>query len=108
MNQKVLKTLLKKATGYRADEVQEEYSVREDGGLELVKKKVIKKYYPPDNAALKSFLEFEAVGDNLSDLSDEELQSEKGRLLKILNAGEVAKDNDGAEGGENADGESAD
>ncbi|MDR2634660.1 MAG: hypothetical protein LBC13_01620 [Clostridiales bacterium] len=95
MNRKVLKILLKKATGYRADEVREEYAVRKGGELELVKKKVIKKYYPPDNTALKSYLEIESGADNLSELSDEELQNEKGRLLKILRENGSSEENGG-------------
>ena len=51
MDEKILKTLYKRATGYTKDEVVEEYSVT-DGEMELVKRKVTKKYYPPDNSAL--------------------------------------------------------
>lgn len=83
MDAEILKTLLKKATGYSHDEVQEEYSVRDDGEIALTKRKVIKKYYPPDSAALKAYLEL-AEGRSAADYSDEELTAEKARLLREL------------------------
>ncbi|MEG2541262.1 MAG: hypothetical protein RSB59_05800, partial [Clostridia bacterium] len=57
MEKDLVKTLLKKATGYSHNEVQEEYSVDETGGVVLAKRKVTKKYYPPDPIALKTYLE---------------------------------------------------
>lgn len=85
MDDKLKKALLKKAKGYTANEVQEEYAAAKDGKLELVKKKITKKYYPPDGAALKSYLELE-TGGCLSSLTDEELEKEKARLLNALTA----------------------
>ena len=38
MDDEILKTLLKKATGYSRDEVQEEYAVTPEGELVLTKR----------------------------------------------------------------------
>lgn len=47
--------LKKKAEGFTATEISEEYSSDGDGNLVLVKRKVNSKYYPPDTAAIKAF-----------------------------------------------------
>ncbi|MGN0796449.1 MAG: hypothetical protein ACI4MT_05810 [Christensenellales bacterium] len=83
MNEKILKTLLKRATGYTKDEVVEEYNAS-GGEMELVKRKVTKKYYPPDNAALKTYIELSGLDDDLSALDSHTLMEEKMRLLKEL------------------------
>ena len=67
--------LKKKAEGFTATEISEEYSSDGDGNLVLVKRKVNSKYYPPDTAAIKSVLDM----DILETLSDEELENEKRR-----------------------------
>lgn len=92
MDDEILKTLLKKATGYSRDEVQEEYGVTAEGELVLTKRKVTKKYYPPDSTALKTYLEISA-GDSRGGLSDEELAAEKDRLLNELAAAQAKKGN---------------
>ncbi|HPD02525.1 MAG TPA: hypothetical protein P5161_06685 [Eubacteriales bacterium] len=92
MNDKVLKTLLKKAIGYNADEVSEEFTVNEAGGLELTKRKVTTKYYPPDNAALKTYLELTSE-KSYSDYTDDELEAEKARLLSMLRKEESKRKN---------------
>ena len=84
MDEEILKTLLKKATGYCRDEVQEEYSVGEDGEAVLVRRKVTKKYYPPDSAALKTSLELSKGEGDTARMSDEELAAEKKRLIGEL------------------------
>lgn len=83
MDETILKTLLKKATGYYNDEIQEEYAVKDDGGLSLTKRKVTTKYYPPDSVALKTYLELSTDKD-VSALTDKELEIERKRLLKQL------------------------
>ena len=78
MDEELVKALLKKATGYNYDEITEEYVVDESGQAVLTKK-----YYPPDSGALKTYLEL--VGESaVEDMTDEELQKEKARLLKQL------------------------
>ena len=74
--------LIKKALGYDATEVVEEYVSGEEGEIKLTKKKVTKKNVPPDMTALKMLLESE--GEKLEEMSDEMLEKEKIRLLKIL------------------------
>lgn len=77
--------LLKKAMGYDASEITEEYSVGENGEVSLSKRKVIKKNVPPDVAAIKYLLECEGgVEKPLNDMTDEELLAEKERLLREL------------------------
>lgn len=83
MDDEILKTLLMKATGYTRDEVQEEYAVSEGGELTLVKRRVTGKYYPPDSAALKTYLELSS-DKSAEDMSDDELEAERERLLREL------------------------
>ena len=77
--------LLKKALGFDAKEVVEEYALSEEGEVKLSKKKITTKCVPPDVSALKMLLERDAP---LSMLTDEELETEKMRLLEILRQSE--------------------
>lgn len=70
---------MKCATGLSASETVEEFAVL-DGELTLVKKKVTKREIPPDIKAVKLILE----GGGDEELSDEELEAEKEKLLKML------------------------
>ena len=83
MDEEILRSLLKRAKGYNYNEVQEEFAVGEDGKLELVKRKVLEKYCPPDSAALKTYLELNP-DPSLAEMSDEALEQEKQRLLGEL------------------------
>lgn len=91
---KIRKALLKKALGYDANEVVEEYSYNEDGELKLSKKKVTKKHYSSDISAVKVLLEryYKTYEDEVLSMSDEELEKEKQLLLGQLKKGE--KDGD--------------
>jgi len=80
MEVELMKSLLKRAKGYRYNEVQEEYSVKEDGEFVLTKKKVVRKYCPPDASALKTYMDF-AGEQNAASMSDEELENEKQKLI---------------------------
>ena len=73
--------LIKKALGYDATEVVEEY-IADEEGVKLSKKKVTKKNVPPDITAIKLLLEGDEL--DLSKMSDDELIKEKERLLKLL------------------------
>ncbi len=84
MDEEILMTLKKKATGYVADEIQEEYSVKEEGAMQLVKRKVTKKYFPPDSVALKAYIELNEQKGSVQAMSDTELQKEKERLLNMI------------------------
>lgn len=83
MDEEILSGLLKRAKGYSYQEVQEEYSVKDDGEIALTKRKVTKKYCPPDASALKTYMELNA-DRGLEEYSDEELEEEKNRLLGQL------------------------
>ncbi len=78
--------LIKKALGYDATEIVEEYVSGEEGEIKLTKKKVTKKNVPPDITALKILME--EGQKSVATLSDEELEKEKLRLLEILRASE--------------------
>lgn len=75
--------LLKKAIGFEKSEISKEYQIDEEGKETLVRKKVQKKYFPPDMQAMRAYLELEK-GEDLSAMSDEELEREKIRLLAEL------------------------
>ena len=77
--------LYKKAIGYEANEVVEEFVLDEGGDYKLSKRKVTKKHISPDLTAVKMLLEkIESKTEIYSDMSDEELMREKLRLLEIL------------------------
>ena len=84
---KTLKLLIKKALGYDATEVVEEY-VGDGDEIKLSKKKVTTKNVPPDMSALKFLLD--ESQKEVSEMTDQELYEEKVRLLCLLK--EIQKD----------------
>ena len=82
-NDKVKEALLKRAVGYEAQEITEEYTDDGEGGVKMVKRKVVSKNVPPDVSAVKLLVELLGE-DDIKNLSDEELEKEKLRLLKLL------------------------
>lgn len=84
-NQDLRRAILRKAIGYEAREVVEEYSADD----QLIKRKISIKQIPPDLAALKAALELEGRENDLSNLSDVELEKLKIKLLKKL--GDIQK-----------------
>ena len=50
----------------------------------MIKRKVVSKNVPPDVSAAKLLYELEGGVENLKDLSDEELEKEKQRLIELL------------------------
>ena len=81
------KTLLKVALGFQVAEVTEEFA-EVDGELKLTKRKRIKKDVPPDLKAVQLLLS--ESGGSITGLSDEELEREKQRLLKLLKSEQTA------------------
>ena len=75
----VLDAVYKRACGYAAREIVEEFAVV-DGNLELVKRRVTVKDVPPDMTAAKMVFD---SGD-VSSLTDEQLEAERVRLLREL------------------------
>ena len=71
--------LAKCDVGLSASEVVEEFA-EVDGEFKLVKKKVTRREIPPDIKAVKMLMESQAVAP----LSDEELEREREKLLKML------------------------
>lgn len=76
------KILLKKAKGYSFKEKVDEYAVIE-GKKQLVKTKVTTKRVQPDILAVRALLELDGDVD-ITQMSDEQLQVEKLRLLRLL------------------------
>ena len=82
IEKKIKKALTKKAVGYDAKEVVEEYQ-DDEGVLRLTKKKVTKKHVPPDPTAARIILSgMEALP--VENMTDEELEAEKIRLINLL------------------------
>ncbi len=92
MEDKLLKSLLKKAIGYNVSEISEEYNVDGDGNEILSKRKVVKKYVPPDITALKVYLELSENNKDYENMPDEKLLEIRERLLKEINESSKNKD----------------
>ena len=89
---KIKKALAKKAVGYQAKEVVEEYQ-DDEGVMKLTKKKVTKKHIPPDTQAARIMLE-SMDGTPVEDMTDEQLKAEKTRLINLLKEEENEKGKD--------------
>jgi hypothetical protein len=86
----IKKALIKKAVGYDMEEVTEEY-LEGEGEVKLVKRKVTKKNVPPDITAIKMLIE---TTNGISEMSDEQLEQEKQRLLNLLKEDALKEKND--------------
>lgn len=82
LRDEIFDAVVKRACGYEAQEVVEEYAMV-DGSLELVKKRITKKDVPPDISAAKMIFD----SNDVDGLSDEQLEIEKRRLLEELKNG---------------------
>ncbi len=80
--EKIRDALIKRAVGYDTEETVEEYSGSGDD-ITMVRKKITRKNVPPDISAAKLLLE-ESGEDDYSLMTDEQLEEEKQRLLKML------------------------
>lgn len=94
--QDIIKALTKKALGFKTEEIIEEYSLDENLESRLVKKKVTIKNVPPDITAVKVLLELENLDskENLSLLSDEQLDAKIDEILKKIKENEKSDSND--------------
>ena len=94
MNEDEIKdAVLQNALGCESDEIIEEYGTDSEGKPVLTKRKITKKYNPPDISALKFLLEQESFGDDeISKMTDQQLLQEKNRLLQLLKEKEKKKD----------------
>ena len=82
MEEQIKDALKRCAVGFGTSETVEEFSV-EDGELRLVKKKVTKRDIPPDIKAVKLLMD----GEGLDGFSDESLEEEREKLIKLLKEG---------------------
>lgn len=81
----ILKEVLyKKALGYEIEESTEEFVVDETNNEKLTKRKVTKKYVPPDISAAKILLETFSDDVDYSKMTDEELEQERLNMIKCL------------------------
>ncbi|MBQ8726020.1 MAG: hypothetical protein IJY84_02840 [Clostridia bacterium] len=78
-----LRALVKKATGFEAQETIEEFAEL-DGEMKLLKRKVTTKVIPPDVSAVKLLIELEDGEKDIFSLSDEELEAERERIINLL------------------------
>ena len=76
--------MTKRALGYDFTEVTEEYTEKEDGSVRLVKRKVVSKNVPPDVSAAKLLIDMEGEVSGLKNLTDEQLEKEKQRLISLI------------------------
>lgn len=76
--------LLKKAKGFVFKEKTEEYSVV-NGEATLTKKRIVTKNVHPDVAAVKALLQLDDEVADVTEMTDEQLQVEKLRLMQLLN-----------------------
>ena len=82
--QLLTKILLKKAKGYAFHEKTDEYVVV-DGEKKLVKSKVVTKRVQPDVNAIKALITLSEDNTDVTKMTDEQLQVEKLRLIRLLN-----------------------
>ena len=80
---KITQALIKKAIGFDCIETIEEFSESE-GEMRLLKRKVTTKVVPPDVSAAKLLMEMQTEEKDVADMTDEELEKERIRLIKIL------------------------
>ena len=80
----LIKILLKKAKGYSFRERTDEYVVTE-GKKQLIKSKVVTKRMQPDVNAIKALLTLTDTEMDVTKMTDEQLQVEKLRLIRLLN-----------------------
>ena len=82
MNEKnILKALYRKAVGYEYSETTSEYQLV-DGEMQEIKRRVVTKENAPDVSAAKLLLDYSPESE--TPLSEEEIQREKLRLIKLL------------------------
>lgn len=90
--EKLKKALMRKALGYKVSEIVEEFSFDEDGAQKLSKRKITKKHIASDTSALKILIEkfFPNLEINLSEMTDQQLEEEREKILQLLKEEENA------------------
>lgn len=82
--EKLLESLYKRAEGFTVEETVTEYIIDEDGTRRPIKEKTQNKYVPPDISATKAYFELAEKQDDVSLMTDEELEAERIKLIKSL------------------------
>lgn len=82
--EKLLESLYKRAEGFTVEETVTEYVIDEDGTRRAIKEKTQNKYVPPDISATKAYFELTEKKDDFSNMTDEELEAERLKLIKSL------------------------
>ncbi len=75
--------LLKKALGFTSEDVIDEYAYKE-GEFCLIKRKRVRKKLPPDVNAAKAYIQLTKNEAEIVNLTDEQLENEKIKLLNEL------------------------
>lgn len=84
-NKKLLDALYKKALGYTYEEITEEFTVTQEDGEKLIKRKKSTKNVPPDLASAKLLIEISNEnGNEYEKMTDEELDKEIERIKTLL------------------------
>ena len=76
------------AFGYTLTETVSEYNIDENGVLKLVKQKKSEKLIPPDVSLIKILYDLDDNKGGFENMTDEELEAEKQKIIKSLNDGE--------------------
>ena len=84
--EKLKRALYKKAMGYGVSEETVEYVTNDKGEEVVSKRKVSKKYIPPDASALRLLIEhfYSNTYRDIESMSDEELEKERDEIIKML------------------------
>lgn len=88
LDEETLKAIKKLVKGYCVKEVIDEYVLDKDGNKVLAKQKISKKIVPPNTDIVKLLYSSNKENNNFSSWTDEQLEVEKQRLLKMLKQGE--------------------
>ena len=85
--EKIKEALMKKAMGYNFEESVEEFSLDEENGkYKPCKKRISKKYMPPDISAMKALLSICDEDSKYDLMTEEELLIERAKLLEQLSS----------------------
>ena len=80
--------LEKYAFGYLLTEVVSEYNNDENGVLKLTKQKKTEKVIPPDVSLIKLLYDLDGGNDSFDNMTDDELEREKQRIIAEQSKGE--------------------
>jgi hypothetical protein len=89
---KLNQAIYKKALGYKSEETVKEYVKNSEGEMELVKQKTSTKHNAPDINAAKIVLEWVDVADDYVNMSIQQLQQERQKLIEIYQSRHVIQE----------------